>query len=410
MDPTSSSGKHDNPYGAGSQSAQNWNDQAAIMRQREQARQDADRMAELDRQTAADRARQAEERRQRQTTSRRPAPGKGTKSGPRGAKVHGRRGAGRPAAGLPQRAATGPQEPLHKGWALIGALGGGIAAYSLVPMQGDGRLLVSGIAALAAGAIFGRFYKGILVLAALGVGVWIFGLRGDKKVVDSTSSGYEAQVYQTPRYEPPVYQAPVYDMSSVSSVPVASMPAPAPPMATPVGEGPISGSGSPDVAKAAADGAADAARAAMAALSAAELRTLAETTERLIDEQRGEPYPSAPNCMRVMFQHNEFDVFVDRETIEAWIFHGPWIDHEALAYLEYHYQDQWVALVFRDGSRGDLGAPIRWLIRPYWREAEFVCVAQTRDGAVVSETTVPLLKIGKKPPRTVPLPGDASSE
>lgn len=123
---------------------------------------------------------------------------------------------------------------------------------------------------------------------------------------------------------------------------------------------------------------------------------LAEQKEKAKDQARTSPYPPAPDTTGVLFQHDEFDIFVNKlPPVQAYVFHVKVIDHDSISHLEYHYQDNWVAVVFKTGQRLDLGAHIQWLVRPYWRLAKEIHMVRTKDGNSLEGKTVPLIKVGE---------------
>lgn len=73
------------------------------------------------------------------------------------------------------------------------------------------------------------------------------------------------------------------------------------------------------------------------------------------------------------------------------------IDYDSISHLEYHFQDNWVAVVLKTGERLDLGVHVQWLVRPYWRLANEVHIVRTKEGNSVEGTIVALRKTGETP-------------
>lgn len=97
----------------------------------------------------------------------------------------------------------------------------------------------------------------------------------------------------------------------------------------------------------------------------------------------------------VMFKPDELDIYVNKVTLEAYIFHGKDIDYSTLDHLEYDPLDHGVDVVRKDGSITDLGVKIQWLVRPYFIKAEQINIVQTKDGESVDGTVIPLIHKGK---------------
>jgi len=92
----------------------------------------------------------------------------------------------------------------------------------------------------------------------------------------------------------------------------------------------------------------------------------------------------------VMFQKDEFDIFVNKITMEAYIFHTKKIE-EDIARLEYDPANHNVTVVKKDGTQLDLGAKLQWLVRPYFTKAREVAIVQTKDGEALDGFMVPLV-------------------
>ena len=98
----------------------------------------------------------------------------------------------------------------------------------------------------------------------------------------------------------------------------------------------------------------------------------------------------------VLFKPDELDIYVNKVTLEAFIFHGKEIDYDNLDHLEYDPLDHGIDVVKKDGSVMDLGVKIQWLVRPYFTRAEEIRIVRTKDGESIDGTVIPLIHKGKK--------------
>lgn len=89
------------------------------------------------------------------------------------------------------------------------------------------------------------------------------------------------------------------------------------------------------------------------------------------------------------FEPKEIDLYVDKVTLEAFIFHGRKIDYDAIDRLEYNPDDYTVDVVLKNGSIMDLGTKIQWLLRPYFTKAQNVMITQTKDGKSIDGRLIP---------------------
>ena len=96
-----------------------------------------------------------------------------------------------------------------------------------------------------------------------------------------------------------------------------------------------------------------------------------------------------------LFTEDELDIYVNKVTLEAYIFHGKKIDYSELERLEYDPLDHGVDVIKKDGSVTDLGVKIQWLVRPYFIKAEQINIVQTKDGESIDGTVIPLIRKGK---------------
>lgn len=92
-----------------------------------------------------------------------------------------------------------------------------------------------------------------------------------------------------------------------------------------------------------------------------------------------------------LFLPDEMDIYCNKVTKEAFIFHGKDVDYESLERMEYHPDDYSVDVFLKDGSVLDLGVKIQWLIRPYFTKANEIQIVQTKDGQAINGTFLPLI-------------------
>lgn len=97
-----------------------------------------------------------------------------------------------------------------------------------------------------------------------------------------------------------------------------------------------------------------------------------------------------------LFTPDELDLYVNKITLEAYIFHSKEIDYATIDRLEYNAGDHSVDVVMTDSTRLDLGVRIQWLIRPYFTKTDEVTIVRTRDGVSIDGKVVPLLHKGGK--------------
>lgn len=96
-----------------------------------------------------------------------------------------------------------------------------------------------------------------------------------------------------------------------------------------------------------------------------------------------------------LFAPEEFDIYVNKITMEAYIFHAKPVAQD-IARLEYNPNNHSVTVIKKDGTQMDLGAKIQWLVRPYFTKAREVGIVQTKDGEVQDGFLVPLIHKDKK--------------
>ena len=93
----------------------------------------------------------------------------------------------------------------------------------------------------------------------------------------------------------------------------------------------------------------------------------------------------------VLFTPEELDIYVNKVTLEAYIFHGKDVEYAILERLEYDPQDYSVTVVKKDGTMLDLGVKIQWLVRAYFTRAKEVSIVQTKNGESINGIVLPLI-------------------
>jgi TIR domain len=101
------------------------------------------------------------------------------------------------------------------------------------------------------------------------------------------------------------------------------------------------------------------------------------------------PYIATKATTGILFLPEELDIYVNKVTKEAFIFHGKAISYD-ISHLVYVPENHAVIVVMNDGSRLDLGVRIQWLTRPYFTRAKNVLVMHTKDNEELERITVPL--------------------
>jgi hypothetical protein len=114
--------------------------------------------------------------------------------------------------------------------------------------------------------------------------------------------------------------------------------------------------------------------------------------------------PDLPNMIRnaflsgktahtgTLFKPDDFNIYVNKDTLEAYIFHGPPLARDIIR-LDYDSLNHSVTVIKNDGTHMDLGAKIQWLVRPYFTKAKEVAFVQTRNGEIITGFKVPLTQI-----------------
>lgn len=100
---------------------------------------------------------------------------------------------------------------------------------------------------------------------------------------------------------------------------------------------------------------------------------------------------SKGQAVGVLFLPEEMDIYINKVTLEAYIFHGKKIDYETLDRLEYNPKAYTVDVVKKDGTRVDLGVKIQWLVRPYFSKAHEINIVQTKEGQSIDGVVIPIV-------------------
>ena len=95
--------------------------------------------------------------------------------------------------------------------------------------------------------------------------------------------------------------------------------------------------------------------------------------------------------LKPLFLPEEMDIYVNKVTLDSYIFHGKEIDYNSLERLEYDPMDNRVTVVYKDGTTQDLGVKIQWLVRSYFTKSKHINVVQTKDGETIDGCVVPLV-------------------
>lgn len=109
-----------------------------------------------------------------------------------------------------------------------------------------------------------------------------------------------------------------------------------------------------------------------------------------------EKEPLLPGSVGTLFGEDDIDIYVNKGTGEASIFHCPTLE-DKISRLEYHNEIDRVGVILVDGRCLDLGVKIQWLIRPLFRQAQSVFIVQTKDGEAITGIKVPMTRVGPEP-------------
>ncbi len=122
-----------------------------------------------------------------------------------------------------------------------------------------------------------------------------------------------------------------------------------------------------------------------------------ESDKSSLKKEFGSGQGSQAETLGVLFTPDEMDIYVNKVTLDAYIFHGKKIEYEILDYLEYNPADHSVLVHKKDKTSIPLGVKIQWLVRPYFTKSKEVSIVQTKDGQSIDGTVVPLVHKGQKP-------------
>jgi hypothetical protein len=90
-----------------------------------------------------------------------------------------------------------------------------------------------------------------------------------------------------------------------------------------------------------------------------------------------------------LFKPDEIDIFTNRKTHEAWIFHSPPLSIE-ISEVVYDHKSKRMTFVSKEGKRYDLGVKIQSLIRPTIEKIDHIVVTQITDGLPISWFSAPV--------------------
>lgn len=91
-----------------------------------------------------------------------------------------------------------------------------------------------------------------------------------------------------------------------------------------------------------------------------------------------------------LFTADELDIYVNKVTLEAYIFHGKTISYDRIDHLAYDVDAHTVTVMYKDGSKQDLGVKVQWLLRPHFVKIEDINIVQTKDGDSIDGIVVPV--------------------
>ncbi len=98
-----------------------------------------------------------------------------------------------------------------------------------------------------------------------------------------------------------------------------------------------------------------------------------------------------------LFLPEELDLYTNKITNEAFIFHSKKIDYQKFSHMEYDPILFAVDVIHKDGTRQDLGIKIQWIVRPYFSKAKEVNIIRTQDKKSVDGIILPLKQIDRSP-------------
>lgn len=89
-----------------------------------------------------------------------------------------------------------------------------------------------------------------------------------------------------------------------------------------------------------------------------------------------------------LFEPDDLDIIIHKETGEAWLFHGPEIKF-SIKSMDYDPEDRCVTVNLNNGAALDLGVKIQDLIAPGLAKATKIAVIQTKNGHTIKTIEVP---------------------
>ncbi len=112
-----------------------------------------------------------------------------------------------------------------------------------------------------------------------------------------------------------------------------------------------------------------------------------------------------------LFDPDQMEIIVNRETFEAWIFHLESLPVE-VAHIDYNHADNSMTFTSEQGHTYELSVKIGPLIRPVIEKVEFITVAQVHEGMPISWFTAPVRHhdVGKKPEKEDGDAGDSAKD
>lgn len=98
----------------------------------------------------------------------------------------------------------------------------------------------------------------------------------------------------------------------------------------------------------------------------------------------------AAGAKPALFAPDELDIYCNKVTVEAFVFHGKPLDYATIDHMEYDHNAHTVDVVMKNGKVMDLGVRVEWVVRPYFSKAKEICMAQTKDGKSLAAAVIPL--------------------
>lgn len=105
---------------------------------------------------------------------------------------------------------------------------------------------------------------------------------------------------------------------------------------------------------------------------------------------------NSSHIKRPFFLPEELDIYTNKLTNEAYIFHGKIIDYTTLSHMVYNDATYTVTIFFKNGQTQDLGVTIQWLLRPYMKQANEIQIVRTDNKASVDGVILPLIQITRE--------------